>query len=251
MTTANNAYYYYYYYYKNINLFLIIFVASAFVLGLVSSYAYGQQQTTATVSEKVNEVQDQIASNTSQIDTTTAAAGVGIAGAAVAVAKQFFDQKTNKKRDRTTDGDAGRFIILQSKFYQLKKLYPELSEAELLDLPVSNNPFATQTFGQAFTSEGDLWADGNTSYWGIPKPNMSVPTRTTLDAVKASTAAPPTQPPPPQTNVVADAGIQIPQTKPVIPVAKPNPAPPTPSSQTQQQTSAATTSSGNNTTVGK
>ena len=216
--------------YKNLRLFFIVFFASAFVLGIIN-FVSAQTTTTNTMSEKVNEVQDQVASNTGQIDATTVVSGVGVVGAGIAVAKQLLDQKTNKKRDRTTDGDAGRFIILQSKFYQAKKLYPELSDSELLDLPVSNNPFATQTFGQAFTTEADLWADGNASYWGFPKPNMSVPTRTTVDAVKASTAAPPTQPP-------------LPKGPDNTPSSSSSQTPPTPQS-------AASSSSSLSTTVGK
>lgn len=167
--------------YQNIKLFLIVFFASAFVLGLIS-YAHGQAAT--STSEKVEEVQQQVQSNNVQIDAATATAGAGIVAGGIAVVKQILDQKTNKKRDRTTDIDAGRFIILMSKFYQAKKLYPHMTDAELLDLPVSNNPFATQTFGQAMTAEADMWADGNTVYWGAPKPNMSVPSATTVNAVK-------------------------------------------------------------------
>ena len=158
-----------------------MFFTSAFVLGLIS-YASGQQ--TQTTSEKVEQVQQEVASNNAQIDTATVTSGVGIAGAGVILAKQLLDQHTNKKRDRTTDISAGRFIILQAKFYQAKKLYPHMTDSELLDLPVSNNPFATQTFGQAFTTEAELWADGNTTYWGAVKPNMSVPSATTVNAIK-------------------------------------------------------------------
>ena len=211
--------------YQNIKLFLIVFFASAFVLGLIS-YAHGQ-----STSEKVEEVQQQVQSNNVQIDAATATAGAGIVAGGIAVVKQMLDQKTNKKRDRTTDIDAGRFIILMSKFYQAKKLYPHMSDSELLDLPVSNNPFATQTFGQAMTAEADLWADGNTVYWGAPKPNMSVPTATTVNAIKPTRE---------DLKTVADAGIQTPITQQA---STQTPTPP--------EAKAQTTTTPGNTTVGK
>ena len=126
----------------------------------------------------------------------TAAAGGGAAGV-IAIVKQLLDQRKNTARDRTTDADAGRFIILVSKLMQAQYLYPYMTVKEILDLPISNNPMSRQTLGQAITAEAELWSVGNQQYWGIPSPQMSVPTATTVEAIKSSTAAPSTQPPPP------------------------------------------------------
>ena len=128
---------------------------------------------------------------------TIATVGVGGAAGAIAIVKQLLDQRKNTARDRTTDADAGRFIILVSKLMQAQYLYPYMTVKEILDLPISNNPMSRQTLGQAITAEAELWAVGNQQYWGIPSPQMSVPTATTVEAIKGSTAAPPTQPPPP------------------------------------------------------
>lgn len=186
---------------KNNDATLILLIALTIfgivAIGLIAGhYVHGQEITTVATEDTGTETTPSQPNNNVPPEAVT---GVGIAGAgaAIALAKQFLDQRTNKNRDKTTDKDTGRFIILMSKFYQAKYLYPEKTDKEILDLPISNNPMSKITIGQAITAEADLWADGNQAYWNIPKPNMSIPTATTVNAVKSSTAAPPTQPPPP------------------------------------------------------
>lgn len=128
---------------------------------------------------------------------TVATVGVGGAAGAIAIVKQLMDQKTNAKRDRTTDGDAGYMFALISKWVQLKGLYPQMTDKEILDLPITNNPYSRMTLGQAITGEADKWVQGNQQYWNIPMPQMGVPTTTTVEAVKGLTAVSSTQPPPP------------------------------------------------------
>ena len=145
-----------------------------------------------------NSTSTQTTTNGGGVDPATiATVGVGGAAGVIAIAKQLLDQRTNTKRDRSTDGDAGLFFSLLSKYFQAKYLYPHMTDKEILDLPISNNPMSKMTLGQAITSEADKWVAGNQQYWNIPMPQMSVPTATTVEAVKGSTAGPPTQPPPP------------------------------------------------------
>lgn len=169
------------------------------IIGLLSlttiPTAYAQTNSTST--------QTTVTGNNDGVDPgTVAAIGVGGTASVIAIVKQWMDQKTNTKRDRTTDGDAGLFFSLLSKYFQAKYLYPHMTDKEILDLPISNNPMSKMTLGQAITAEADKWVSGNQQYWNIPMPQMSVPTQTTVEAVKSSTAAPSTQPPPPGNNTV-------------------------------------------------
>ena len=129
--------------------------------------------------------------------TTVATVGGGVAVGAIAIAKQLLDQRKNTARDKSTDAYAGTFFSLLSKYFQAKYLYPHMTDKEILDLPISNNPMSKMTLGQAITAEADKWVTGNQQYWNIPMPQMGVPTMTTVEAIKGSTAAPSTQPPPP------------------------------------------------------
>lgn len=198
--------------YKSLRLFFIVFAVCVATLGFIS-YAQGQQAT--TTSEKVEAVQQEVQANNSQLDTTTIAAVGGTAAGIVAVVKGLLDQRLNSKRDRTTDVDAGRFIILISKLYQAKYLYPHMTDKEILDLPISNNPMSKMTLGQAITSEAELWANGNQQYWGTPSPQMSVPTMTTVDAVKTKDNYP---------TIVGVADNQKPVTKQTTPATQATPA---------------------------
>lgn len=174
------------------NRFLIIMLFIMLPLVTSGSVVFGQTNTTPVLETTTQPSPPPV------IDASTATgAGIAGAGALIAIVKQVLDQRKNTRRDRTTDEDAGRFIILISKFYQAKYLYPKMTDREILDLPISNNPMSKQTLGQAITAEAELWSIGNQQYWNIPSPQMSVPTLTTVEAVKGSTAGPTTQPPPP------------------------------------------------------
>ena len=191
--------------YKTLRLAIIVFSVSVVVLGFVN-YANGQQQSTeqpvsgtpTTTTSTTTEVTPQQPQGV-VIDpaTATAIAGGSTAGV-VAVVKSIFDQRGSKTRDKATDKDAGEMFALISKWVQCKKLYPNMTDSEILDLPISNNPYSNQTLGQAITGSADKWVEGNQTFWGIVPPKMSVPTTTTVEAVKQSTTAPPTQPPPPK-----------------------------------------------------
>lgn len=147
---------------------------------IIPPTAYAQNNSTST----------QTTTGGSGVDpATVATVGVGGAAGVIAIVKQLVDQKTNTKRDKSTDGDAGLIFSLLSKYFQAKYLYPHMTDKEILDLPVSNNPMSKMTLGQAITSEADKWVSGNQQYWNIPMPQMSVPTTTTVEAVKGSTAA--------------------------------------------------------------
>jgi len=190
--------------YKTLRLAIIVFSVSVVVLGFVN-YANGQQQQPQQQTEQQTAgtpVTTTITQEPPQgvvIDpaTATAIAGGSTAGV-VAVVKSIFDQRGSKTRDKATDKDAGEMFALISKWVQCKKLYPNMTDSEILDLPISNNPYSNQTLGQAITGSADKWVEGNQTFWGIVPPKMSVPTTTTVEAVKQSTAAPPTQPPPPK-----------------------------------------------------
>lgn len=161
-------------------------VAPILIIGLLSLipsvYAQNVTSTTATQTPPL-------------IDATTGTAlGAGGVAGVIAVVKQVLDQRKNTARDKSTDGASGTFFVLMSKYFQAKYLYPQMTDREILDLPISNNPMSKQTLGQAITTEADKWAVGNQQYWNIPSPQMAVPTLTTVEAVKGSTAAPPPAP---------------------------------------------------------
>jgi len=189
---------------------LILIVSSTAILWtwIGIEAAFGQQTTTAVTTQE-----PQPAIGGGEIATV----GIGTAAGLIAIVQGLLNQRKNTKRDRTTDVDAGRFIILISKFYQAKYLYPHMTDKEILDLPISNNPMSKLTLGNAITSEAELWANGNQQYWGIPSPQMSVPTMTTVDAIKSKDEYP---------KVVVSADTQKSTAKPQTPgtVANQQPA---------------------------
>lgn len=218
---------------KNIRLFLLVFAATALILGCIS---YAKGQTPTSTSEKVEEVQQQVQATDQQLDLTTVGVVGGTAASVAAIVKGVMDQKTNTKRDRTTDRDAGKFIALMSKFYQAKYMYPHKTDKEILDMPISNNPMSLMTLGQAITAEADRWNEGNQQYWNLPAIQMSVPTNTTIEAVKNKESYP---------TIVGVSDTQ----KQVKPESPATPATSVQASQPPQQKPAATTTT--NTTVGK
>lgn len=180
-------------------LVLFILISNLFFLSAgIAGEVFGQNvATTATTPTPTTTLTTEGSNNGGGgVDPTvvTAAAGGGVAGV-VAIAKQLLDQRKNTARDRTTDKDAGYMFALISKWIQLKKLYPHMTDKEILDLPISNNPYSSLNLGQAITAEADKWVTGNEQYWGISMPTMSVPTATTVEAVKGSSSASSTTPP--------------------------------------------------------
>ena len=155
-----------------IQIFALCLVINCASFWIFYEFEFVNGQTTidttpsSSTSEKVEAVQEEVQANNAQLDTTTIAAAGGTAAGVIAVVKGLLDQRLNSKRDKTTDVDAGRFIILVSKFYQAKYLYPHMTDKEILDLPISNNPMSKMTLGQAMTGEADLWANGNQQYLG-------------------------------------------------------------------------------------
>lgn len=168
---------------------------------LVAGIGFAMGQTTssptAPVQQQVQEIKQETEGTSAQADATTAGLGVAGAGVGLTLLKQFLDQRKNTTRDRTTDKDAGYMFALISKWVQLKGLYPHMTDKQLFDLPISNNPYSTMTLGQAITTEAEKWVTGNQQYWNVPMPVMSVPTLTTVEAVKGSSIAPPAPPPAP------------------------------------------------------
>ena len=210
--------------YKNLRLFFIVFTTSAFVLGFIS-FASGQTNqagtpVTTTTTEITPQQQQQQPQGITVEPVQATALGIGALTGAGAIVKSVIDQRSSKTRDKATDKDAGEFFILISKWIQCKKLYPHMTDTEILDLPISNNPYSAQTLGQAITERADKWVEGNQAFWKIPTPKMSVPTATTVAAIDAA------------------KGTQTIETKPIIPANKP----------VQQQ---ATTPTNTTSTVGK
>jgi len=205
--------------YKNLRLFFIVFTTSAFVLGFIS-FASGQTDQAGTpVTTTTTEITPQQQQQQQQppppppqhpqsqgitVEPAQATAlGIGALTGAGALIKSVIDQRSSKTRDKATDKDAGEFFVLISKWIQCKKLYPGMTDTEILDLPISNNPYSAQTLGQAITERADKWVEGNQVFWKIPTPKMSVPTATTVAAIDAA------------------KGTQTIETKPIIPANKP------------------------------
>lgn len=121
---------------KNIRLFLIVFSAAVLILGCIS-YAKGQQL--QTTSEKVAEVQDQVAANNVQIDTTTAATMGGIALGGIAVAREYMNSKKLKKADEETDRDWGLSYLYVYRLIQtMDAKIPAIRDC--LDQPFNSDP---------------------------------------------------------------------------------------------------------------
>lgn len=170
------------------NLLLATGIGFLITLGVIMILgdlgAFAQENTTIT-SQKVEEVQQQVQATDNQVDAATVTAAGGAVVGGIAVLKQIFNQRLNTKRDKITDKDTGKMFALISKFYQLKYMYPHMTDKEILDLPISPNPMSKLTLGNAITAEADLWNEGNQNYWGLPAINMGVPTGTTIQAIKS------------------------------------------------------------------
>lgn len=169
-------------------IFIVVVAAFLIVVAIpfwsYTTLSHAQQQTTTTPPPPA-------APSPPIIDATTGTAvAAGGAAGIIAIVKQILDQRKNKEIDKSTDRDVGVFVILISKFYQAKYLYPHMSDKQILDLPISNNPMSSKTLGQAITEEADAWAQFNQQYWNIPSPQMSVPSATTVNAVSTAKVEP-------------------------------------------------------------
>ena len=173
------------------NLLLATGIGFLITLGVIMILgdlgAFAQVNTT---SQQVQEVKQQVEATDNQVDAATVTAAGGAVVGGIAVLKQIFNQRLNTKRDKTTDKDTGKFFALISKFYQAKYMYPHMTDKEILDLPISNNPMSKMTLGQSITAEADLWNEGNQQYWNLPAIQMAVPTNTTIQAIKSKESYP-------------------------------------------------------------
>ena len=122
--------------YRNLRLFLIVFLTSAFVLGWIS-YAKGQSQ--QSTSEKVEQVQDQVQANDIQIDATTATTVGAIGLGGLALVREIVGTKKLKKADDATDRDSGlSFLYMYRLIQTMDAMIPAVSKC--LDQPFNSDP---------------------------------------------------------------------------------------------------------------
>lgn len=111
-------------------------IALTFIAG---QFANGQTQPAITTTQKVSEVQEQVQSNTAQIDGTTAGLGIAGAGIAATFLNQFIKGRKLKNSNDLTDKDTGlSFLYIYRLIQTMDALIPEVTKC--LDQPFNNDP---------------------------------------------------------------------------------------------------------------
>lgn len=153
----------------------VLIMLVVIVLGNLGAFA---QTNTATPTQQVQEVKEQVNATDQQVDITTigTAGGIGVAG--IALAREYINSKKLKESDNQTDLDTGRsFLYIYRLIQTMDSLMPDVTRC--LD-----QPFSADTMQRHITIRMKLSEDANaTADYLKTTLNASVPSMTPSAAV--------------------------------------------------------------------
>lgn len=161
----------------NLNLNLIILVISSLLLCTSFTLSFAQTATEkTTLPTTQQEIKKEMESTSIQADTNTLLTGTGIAGVIYTAARQFLDQKKNRKEDKGTDVDLTRVSAIIGKIFAYAYVIDPYWK-KVLDSPVDANPLnADIKIGHEYAKEMQGLLDYTKTVINQPVPNMSIAT---------------------------------------------------------------------------
>ena len=168
---------------------MLLIISSCLLVASFSNSLLAQTQTTTELKQEVQQ-------NSSQVDTNTILTGGSLAGLLLTTAKQFLDQRKNKKEDRGTDIDLTRAIAIIGKIFAYAYVIDPHWKI-ILDKPKDSNPLnANITIGHEYSQEMQSLIDYTKTVIQAPVPNMNIP----IPPVDPKTAALNNPPKPPDSS---------------------------------------------------
>ena len=154
-------------------VFIIIISNLFFLTAGVIGYVSGQTGATTTTVQKVEEVQEQVQSNSIQTDAALAGIGVTGAGLAATFLNSFIKGRKLAESDKRTDRDTMMsFLYIYRLIQTMDALIPEVSKC--LDQPFNSDPMQKhQTIRMKLADDANQSAQYLMTHLNTAPPSMT------------------------------------------------------------------------------